>query len=270
MKKAIGFLGGQYGDAITTIAAQNIFAENYPDFDFTFALSKKYEAIMPLFLNQKQIKNIHLWDGYDSYWPTNNDINYIKENNFDIVFNPMQGVIPNWFETMHQVSLCCARYKLPLPKTDEVTLNRYFEPNNNFKNYIAISPFANNGHGLKALSLERINVITNFLYKKGYKIVHLGSERENTIDNTINPKFNLFESVKILCACKLLITTDTAMSWIASAYKIPTLGLYAYGYHQTNTSKNWQPIQPNAKYLESYSVNDINMDIILKNIEGIL
>ena len=268
MKKAIGFLGGQFGDAITTIAAQKIFLEHNPDFEFTFALSKKYEEIIPLFLNQPHIKNVHLWEGYDSYWPTTNDLEFINNQKFDIVFNPMQGVIHDWFKSMHQVSLCCARYGLKIPKTNEVSLHKYFEPNENYKNYVAVSYFANNGQGIKNISIQKINIINNFIKNMGYKIVHLGGCNEPIIDHAINPKLSLFESVRILCSCKLLITTDTAMSWIASAYKIPTIGIYSYAYHPgATTSINWQPVNPNAFYLDSDAAENVSLNDILENIE---
>ena len=102
----------------------------------------------------------------------------------------------------------------------------------------------------------------------GYKIVHLGGCNEPIIDHAINPKLSLFESVRILCSCKLLITTDTAMSWIASAYKIPTIGIYSYAYHPgATTSINWQPVNPNAFYLESDAAENVSLNDILENIE---
>jgi ADP-heptose:LPS heptosyltransferase len=66
-----------------------------------------------------------------------------------------------------------------------------------------------------------------------------------------------------MLACDALITVDTAMAWISSGYSFPTLGLYGYEYYpMAQTSKNWQPVNPNAVYVESGKVSDIIVERI--------
>jgi len=265
-KKAIGFLGGQFGDILTTIGAQRVFSEDFPEYDFTLAVSRKYSEILALFKDQKYIKDLHTWEGYDSSWPTENDINFLKEKKYDMVFNPMQGVgDANWFNKTHQVSLCCERYGLRLPDTNEIFLNKNFKENLEYKNSICLSVFPNEGIGIKALTLSRAQNLAKILKSKGHRVLQLCGRNDPKIDGAEIVQKSFVEVSEILCCCKLLITGDTSISWIASAYKVPTVGLYAYGYHAgAKTSKNWQPINPNAIYLESETVSGIEDEHILR------
>ena len=57
------------------------------------------------------------------------------------------------------------------------------------------------------------------------------------------------------------------MSVIASAYNHPTIGLYSSAYNPAvTTTKNWQPVNPNAAYLESNLANNISMYAIIDEI----
>lgn len=272
MKKAIGFLGGQFGDIITTIGAQKVFNEDYPEYDFTLAISEKYAEIAPLFYNQKYIKDIHIWEGYDHTWPTQNDKKFIDTNKYELIFNPMQGVgDPHWYHRIHQVSLCCERYGLRLPNTNEVSLDKNFDQLNEYKNSICLSIFPNNGTGLKSPSLNKAQDLIDSINKFGFQVIQLCGPSDPKLDNVKIIETSLFEAVKIMASCKLLITGDTSMSWIASAYKIPTLGIYAYKYHLGSyTSKNWQPINPNAKYIEADIVENIPNDQIISILETMI
>ena len=61
------------------------------------------------------------------------------------------------------------------------------------------------------------------------------------------------------------------MSWAASGFKHPTVGLYAWGYNPVSgTSKNWQPTNPNAVYLESHSACEIQPKQIIERVVDIL
>ena len=62
----------------------------------------------------------------------------------------------------------------------------------------------------------------------------------------------------------ICLSCDTGMAWVASGYQHPTVGLYAWGYNPVaGTSKNWQPTNPNADYLEAHSVNKISKQDIV-------
>ena len=64
-----------------------------------------------------------------------------------------------------------------------------------------------------------------------------------------------------------LISCDSGMPWVASAYNHPTIGLYSSAYNpMVETTKNWQPVNPNAVYLESNLANNISMYAIVDEI----
>lgn len=269
MKKAIGFLGGQFGDAITTIAAQKIFCEDNPDYQFTFALAKKYAGIMPLFYNQPHIHDYHLWEGYDNF-PQQKDIAYLEEQQFDIVFNPMQNVgDERWMNRIHQVQLCCERYGLRIPSSGKINLQRYFEPDYEYRNCVGLSLFPNNGEGIKNLKRDVAQELTKTLVKKGYRVIQLGDAREPTLVGAKKVIASYFDSVKALCACKFLVTGDTGLSWVAAAYDIPVAGFYAYGYHCATTSINWQPVNAKAIYQERYDAKEFTIEDINSQIESL-
>ena len=272
MKKAIGFLGGQFGDIITTIGAQKVFSEDYPEYELTLGISRKYADIAPLFYNQKYIKDVHIWEGYDNAWPTENDKKFIEINKYDIVFNPMQGVGDlNWYNKIHQVSLCCQRYGFRLPESDKVSLINHLDVLDEYKNYICLSIFPNNGEGIKSFSINKAQNLVDSIKKMGFKILQLCGPKDPILKEVEAIRKPFTEAVQIMNSCKLLITGDTSMSWVSSAYNTLTLGVYAYAYHGgALTSKNWQPVNTNAKYLEADIVDHIENERILEALKGLI
>jgi ADP-heptose:LPS heptosyltransferase len=91
--------------------------------------------------------------------------------------------------------------------------------------------------------------------------------------NTPKTLTNWLDTVRLMLGCKCLITVDTACSWIASAYSFPTIGLYGSEYYIRNGNNyisSIQPINPNATYLDANNVNDIPIELIVKNIKKML
>ncbi len=269
--KICGFMGGQFGDAIIAQGAVSSIRKLYPDCNFTFALSKKYGGILPLFENQPNIQRTHIWEGYDREWPTEKDTDFLKQEKFDILFHPMAYHKDNlWYLNHHQVTECCNMYNLPAPETNEITLVPSLTPCEVFKNYVGLSLFPNNGKGIKSLSLDKAEIITEFINKKNNcDTVQLAGPDDPFIRSSGHYyKAPYMECVRALLACKLLITGDTGMCWIASALKIPVVGLFATAYYPyAQTSINWQPVNPKAIYLEGRTVDDIPMSSILSVIE---
>ena len=66
----------------------------------------------------------------------------------------------------------------------------------------------------------------------------------------------------------MLITGDTGMSWVASAFNQNVIGLYAKKYNfNASTSANWQPTNSKAIYLERDNVNEIPIAEIINAID---
>ena len=148
-------------------------------------------------------------------------------------------------------------------------MNKYFNIEDN-KDLIAVNLFAETRGQDKMPSLSKAKEIINFIESLGYIPVQIGlPDQPQLCKNRFIGAF--FETIKFVLSCKLLVTVDSAMSWLASGYSFPTIGLYGYSYYPSATSsKNWQPINNNANYLESNLVENIENDKIINIIKEML
>jgi ADP-heptose:LPS heptosyltransferase len=68
-----------------------------------------------------------------------------------------------------------------------------------------------------------------------------------------------------------LVSCDSGMPFVASAYNHPTVGLFSSNYNSlVATTKNWWPVNSNASYLEAPTASDINNDLIFKVIDEMI
>jgi len=265
--KAIGFNLGQYGDLCINLVAAKAFKNTYPNSYFTFNLSKRYEGIKEIFYNNKYIDEFKVWDGYNDNWPTEDYKNYLLNNKYDIIYDPMIGPRPGWQKYHHQTIEMCEVHNLN-PVDSQIELNQYFNIPSNYDKHIAICHTGATDIHKKSLNIEKIKKITNLIIKLGFKPLFFQYPFEHF--DYFDGKF--FDAIRIMLGCKMLITIDSAMAWIASGYKFPTLGLYNSHYyieHGVTTSKNWQPTNPNSIYFEDVSVNNIKEDLIEEAIKNI-
>lgn len=266
--KAIGFNQGQYGDLCMCTVAAKAFKQTYDNSHLTLGINKKYENLKYIFINNDYIDDIHIWDQYDG-WPSIKDKDYLSKVNFDKVYNPMEKHTEDlWYLNRHQTQELCLMHDLNPPEDLRVSLKKYFEVRRNY-NYVAVNLFAETRGDQKTPSLERAKDIISLLIKLGYKPVQIGLPNQEQITEK---RFvgSFFEAIKFVLSCDFLITVDSAMSWIASGYECPTIGLYSSSYYpMAYTSKNWQPLNKNAIYLEENKINDIKLEkieIATKNI----
>jgi len=267
--KAIGFNQGQFGDLCINLAACKSFRQQFPNHQLYFGINKKYAELKDIFLNNDLIDKIHIWDQYDS-WPSQQDLNFISNEKFNIIFDPMPlHTQDHWYLNRHQTEEVCLMHGLTPPKDLSLSLNRYFNVENN-KNLVPINLFAETRGQDKMPSPSKAKQIINFIESFGYTPVQIGlANQPQLCENRFIGTF--FETVQFVLSCKLLITVDSAMSWIASAYSFPTIGLYSYSYYPlAESSKNWQPINHNANYLESNLVENIENDKIISIIKEML
>lgn len=265
--RAIGFNQGQFGDLCMNIIACKAFKNQYPDSHFTFGINKKYESISPIFLKNKFIDDIHIWDGYDN-WPTQNDFDYLNNNKFDIVYHPMRSLRPNWQTVRHQTEEICLVHGLEPPEDLQIELKKYFETKTGYEKYISICAWGATDSEKKNLPNSKIDEICSIIIKNGYKPLFFQNQYKDF--DSINTSF--FEAIKIMLSTKMLISIDSSMLWIASGYKFPAIGLYNKNYYSNygaNTSKNWQPVNPNAKYIEGNSLLDIDLSTLEECIKNI-
>jgi ADP-heptose:LPS heptosyltransferase len=267
--KAIGFLGGQYGDAIICQVACRQFKKLHPNSNLTFAVSKKYEAILPFLFNNPSIDSYHVWDGYDNGWPSGQDS--LFANQYDGVYHPMATHREDdWYLRRHQTEEVCDMFNLGQPESTQIILNRYFSTLKGDK-YVAICPFATTRGSEKSLSINKVLEIESSLEKLGLTAVQVMGENDPQVCRKYIKTY-FFQAIKEISGFKMAICVDTATSWILSGYSHPVVGLYTPSYyHGAKSSKNWQPTNKNAIYLEHETqVNDINTDKIIESVKLIL
>jgi len=265
--KAIGFNLGQFGDLCMNVVPAKAFKNMYPNSYLTFNLSKRYEAIKEIFYHNKYIDEVKIWDGYNDNWPSEDYIRYLLSHDYDTIFDPMIGPRAGWQRYHHQTVEMCKVHNLT-PVDSQIEFNQYFEIQNGYDKYIAVCHTGATDISKKSLNVDKIKKITELITKLGFKPLFFQYPFENF--EYFNGKF--FDAIKIMLGCKMLITIDSAMAWIASGYKFPTLGLYNAHYyleHGAITSKNWQPINPNSIYLENIGVNNIEEHLIEDGIKNI-
>lgn len=270
--KISGFNAGQFGDLVLNTVAARSLKETRDDVFLSLGIAKKYAALAPLFFNHKYIDGIHVWEGYDD-WPTPNDKEII--NDFDIVFNAMPPHYQNdnnWFTKRHQAAETCLMNGLPVPEDLSCNLEVWFDIQT-YEKTIAFAPFAGwyNPNNDKKLTTEIAQKLVDAINKLGYSVLQLGGQNEPCLKNVYRPNSSIFDAVRAMLGCKLLIHTDTFMGWAASAYKFPQLGLYSNKYYIRNGEnyiKNIQPVNPNAQYLDADNANNLNLDLIVERIKS--
>lgn len=274
-KRKLRFIGlnmQQRGDLVMNTVAARAIKEQFPNSYFTLGISKPLEDMLPLFLYNKYIDDIHIWESSDGL--TENDMDYISFNGFDKVFDPMpHHKLEDWYYYVkNQTEEVCAMHDLRPPEDLSCYLNKWFALNSSLKDYVALVAFGGVYRGInneKCLNENFANEIVKLIKEFGYKTLQISGPNEPKLKNALNLNTSYFESVVNMLSCKFVITVDTGLSWIASAYKFPTLGLYSNRYYEDRISVI-QPINSNAIYLDDYSVNNISLNKIEKLISILL
>ncbi len=264
MKKVYFGINGQFGDIVMQEPALRKFINDNPETKIVLGCHNKYFPALQLFNNyHDNIVEFKSWEGYNN-WPSESDQEYIDQQAFDHIFKTMpKHTSPDWAKEIHQTreaalmqGIEVSDIQINLPKPESIV---------NHDNTVAISLFPNwpNG-GIKSFSFESISNMVKVINKMGFKTIHLNGPNEPDIPNARKINGSYVDSVRNLIGTDLLVTCDTGMSWVASAFQHPTVGFYAWGYNPVaGTSKNWQPTNPNADYLEAYSVDKISKQDIV-------
>lgn len=267
--KIIGGLHGLFGDLVMQTSALKSLKKLIPNSEFTMAVSKNHQSIIPLFKNNYLIDQFHVWEG-DDHGLTKNDEEFQK--NYDIVLPafPKHSSF-NWYNKFHYLEETAVMLGLS-PHYSDIScyLNPYFGKNEKFSNYVCISAFPSKSTNLnKTLSLEKWEAICQYFLSKGIGVVQLGGRFDIQIPSAEKPDFSFIEAAECLYSCKLQITTDTSWAWIGSAYKVKAIGLYGINYPDMKHPFSHFPINKNANYLWADKVNDISTQQIFDLYEKI-
>jgi len=262
-------MGGQYGDVIMQEPGLRKFIEDNPNTKITLAICDKYKDVLPLFYNyHENIVEYKVWEGYDD-WPTQRDLEYIESQNFDAMFpceKPFHAQL-DWARHRHIVTETAMMLGVEA-ETDDIQLKMPKEVTKEPKT-VALHLFSSKyPGGTRSISVKKQTKIVAHLNEMGYKVYQLSSPDQPHIEGTIFKHGTYYDACLRMLSTDLLISCDSGMAWVASAYNHPTVALFSYAYNQDiGTTVNWHPVNPNATYFESFLANDIPLENIFEQIE---
>ena len=267
MNKVYFGINGQFGDIVMQEPALRKFINDNPETKIVLGCHNKYFPALQLFNNyHDNIIEFKSWEGYND-WPTEADQKYIDEQGFDHMFETMpKHPTVDWAKDTHQTKEAGLMQGIEITDT-QINLPRP-EGIIQHEKTVAISLFPNWPHGgIKAFPYDWVCNIVKVINKMDFQVIHLNGPNEPDVPNAKKVNGTYLDSVRNLLGTDLLVTCDTGMSWVASAYQHPTVGFYAWGYNPiAGTSKNWQPTNPNANYIEAQTATMITRADIIKSI----
>jgi hypothetical protein len=267
--KVCAFNSGQFGDLIINVAGAKIFKDKCPDHLLYLNVAEKYKDIILLLRENKYVDGTQVWEGYTD-WPTEYDKSIIESGKYDLIGYPMNPHKDNWHKLRHQT--CEVGYQNDIVSLEEcekykdgvqIELNQWFDVSR-LKGYIAFFPFAGyyNPKNNKRLSVDKAQEIVDNIIKDGYKVLQIGGQDEPKLDGCEKRDTSIFESVRDMLGCDLLLHTDSFIGWAASGYQFRQIGLYNHSYYGLDCIKNIQPINSNAEYISVNDMDNINFEQI--------
>lgn len=283
MKKVFFGIPGQYGDIVMQEPALRKYISENPDDKIILGASIRYADALMLYKGyHPNVTTLKVCNSYNDF-PTEDDLRYFENEKID--YFPMadsekvsesdRGKLflhseNDWVEKRHQVAETALQLGVNIDTNNVEDLKINLGQRLSTTDKIAcISPFPSfPQEGIKSLSAEQIVISVKVLSEMGYNVVHLNGPNEPDIPGTVKANRNWFGSTQVLRHADIYVGGDTGMSWVSSGYNIPTLGIYAWGYHNpsTKTSKNWQPVNPNAIYLEDQAASAVKIKDIVVNL----
>ena len=271
-KKVCFGIRGQHGDIIMQEPALRRFIEDNPDTKIVLGAYKQYASILPLFEDyHKNIIGFKAFDGYND-WPTEADQQYIKEEGFDAIF-------PNGIPIHQQADW--AKHRHITTETGLIMGLGSSETKINLKipksvvkeeKSACIHLFSSKWPGgTRSVSVGKQGVIVKHLLKKGYKVYQISAPHQPHIKGTIFSEGTYYDACIRMLSADFLISCDSGMPFVASAYDHPTLGLFSSAYNPlVGTTKNWQPVNPNAVYLEAPLAEHLSIYTICEEIDKMI
>ena len=261
--RVIGALGGQYGDLVIQTVLVRTFKQLYPESHFTFAMAEKYRDIQPLFYQHPDIDDFHLWEGYDSAYPTAADKAYVVWRGYDVVFNPMCGHSrADWYNHLHYGQEACARYGLPIPEDYSYHLVPWFRLRKDCRRVVTLSLFPSKAQQMdKGLTIPEAEKLCISLKALGYQPVQLGGKYEPKLENAVAPSMSILEATTLMLSAKMHFSADTGFASIAAGYNAPLVGFYG-NRNYSDQIDCWSHLPPNrnAHYLRNVVPNEVTAE----------
>jgi len=265
--RAIGFNAGQYGDIIISLVAARVFKSIYTNSHLTYGIAKKYSDISRFILRSPYVDDVHVWSGYDNF-PMSDDLNFLRSQNYDIVFNPMPNHIdPCWYNYRHICQEMCFMHGLPIPADLNIDIPRHNSINEISSTRICVNTFGVTNSPKKSLSIRNSRKLVLELHKRGYETLQICPSNHPDIGATKRVSLPYSEAVRFLETVEAIITIDSSLCWAASALNIPILGLYSSTYLPDLASVSaYQPAAGSFVGIEAPNINDIPVAKILESL----
>lgn len=262
---AIGFQQGQLGDLIITTVAARAFKRQHPDARLTLGIADKYRDALPLFIQQADIDDLHVWDGYDN-WPTVIDREYMYWRGFDRVFNAMPPHSrPDWYNHHTYGEEACLRFGLPIPDDTSYQLTRWFPLDKGHERVVTLSLFPSAGQLHKTMPVEECEKLCVYLKAAGYTPVQLGGKYEYVkLKNAFAPHLSILEATKLMLSSAFHVTADTAFSSIAAGYGHRVVGFYGVNYPDMVDCFSHLPPNPNALYIKNCDPQSVKAEEVIE------
>ena len=254
---------GQVGDLVGNTVFCRAVKELYPDCKLTFAIGGKYAKSAFLFEQNKYIDEIHIWDSYDDF-PSQKDLDYIKDQKFDIVFNPRKPhTYQNWYNYFSYCQEWTLIHGIPTASDLRPYLNPWYHKPNKQK-IVTLSAFPGTDLSFnKSLKIEDWAAICKYIRNKGYIPIELGGKYAKDIENCERPDLDLMEGCKLLLDSSLHLSVDCGLGWVAAGYQKNLIGFYTNSQPDMIHPWSHMPVNDNADYLFYKDIkNNINLQEI--------
>lgn len=236
-------------------------------YDLVIDLNPKITRLEFLLIKTINAKSVLSFDERDMNLFNVNMIALKKNTSFDKIhiINRYKAILD-----LFDIKNADLNYLLPVPKEIENEVEKFLKANST-KKYICIVPFGS--FAGKNMTNNQINKIVYFINKHypDYRIIFIGLPKEveifKALPNSIcNPFKNFTNSIELIRKSNLVISTDTSLVHVASAYKKSIIAIYR---NRKQTLK-WTPNNPNAitiigkdkDTIENINPNKINEKIV--------
>ncbi len=203
-------------------------------------------------------------------------------NTFDISFNhpanKERHIQDTYLEVLRilGVNVTDKSYDLSIDAPQEKTIDGYIKDNLEGKEYMIFNPYAASKH--RSFNNEKIKEMLKVMLKTRKEEIVLictGDRVENLtkVVNELNEKrvniasLTLLETIALIKRATLVVTPDTAIVHIASAFDRPMIGIYREDLSVDNNANEWGPNSKYAKIIYSKSTDAFGEKSDINNFE---
>lgn len=268
-KKQVKIWGTSYGligDLIMGLPLLTYFEKKYPGSYKHWVIQKKCSICAPLYFNHPLIDRIKITDEWSGFGKNDRElmnnclikcVDTAKHNKYDW-YNEVSCVeetarlagFHDIKEVLSEDEMRPRLYKWFDVGFSNSKVDTYSRQNNidlgQFKNNVAIWPFATGGHPGRSPSSDWWKRLINILTKENITVYHYGRDTEPVLSNSKKyikfTAMSFFEQIKASLASSLAVGPDTGPMWVMGAYSHPSVNLITN--HMKSHDRNLLALAP--------------------------